>query len=442
MSSNLALQPEPAPIVACTISRDVQDFDLLIEDMETELGEGWGDLDFQEALAFFKQPDAGNLEFVTVAVDDADEARLTLVADVIRTAKETGIKVILIADGLSPMTLHELLRAGADDFVPYPLPQNALSDAIARLRNTSRTVLPTLPLTEPAAPQQPVAAVPTGGGGSLSASETVCFAIHSLAGGAGSTTLAVNLAWEMANMEMHGREPKVCIIDLDLQFGSVATYLDLPRKELIYEILADTQAMDEQAFRQGLTPFNDKIQVFTAPSDILPLDLIGPDDVSALIALARQCFDVVIIDMPTAVSQWTETVLNECDIYFALVELELRSAQNVLRMVRALRAEELPVEKISYILNRGPKLKDVNGKNRVARMADSLGITFKAQLTDGGKQVTECNDHGVPLAERAPKNVLRKDIVKLAETLAKAAEADVKKEKPAGRSFFGLKFGR
>lgn len=33
---------EAAPIVACTISRDVQIFDLLIEDMESLLGEAWG----------------------------------------------------------------------------------------------------------------------------------------------------------------------------------------------------------------------------------------------------------------------------------------------------------------------------------------------------------------------------------------------------------------
>ena len=37
--SSVMPQPETAPIVACTISRDVQNFDLLIEDMETVLGE-------------------------------------------------------------------------------------------------------------------------------------------------------------------------------------------------------------------------------------------------------------------------------------------------------------------------------------------------------------------------------------------------------------------
>jgi pilus assembly protein CpaE len=49
MTSILPSTPQPAPLVACTISRDVQEFDLLIEDMEAVLGEAWGDLGFNEA---------------------------------------------------------------------------------------------------------------------------------------------------------------------------------------------------------------------------------------------------------------------------------------------------------------------------------------------------------------------------------------------------------
>jgi hypothetical protein len=41
-SSAALKQPEPQPITACTISRDVQNFDLLIEDMEAVMGERWG----------------------------------------------------------------------------------------------------------------------------------------------------------------------------------------------------------------------------------------------------------------------------------------------------------------------------------------------------------------------------------------------------------------
>ena len=69
MSTVANLQPEPAPVVACTISRDVQNFELLIDDMERELGENWGDLSFDDALIFLQQPDSDHRKFVAVAVD-------------------------------------------------------------------------------------------------------------------------------------------------------------------------------------------------------------------------------------------------------------------------------------------------------------------------------------------------------------------------------------
>lgn len=134
MTSDANLQPEASPIQACTISRDVQNFDLLIEDMETLLGESWGDLGFSDALSFFQQPDAEALEFVAMAVDSEDEDNLPLLGEVITQAKALGIKVILIADDVSPAALHQLLRQGADEFVPYPLPENELMAAVDRIR--------------------------------------------------------------------------------------------------------------------------------------------------------------------------------------------------------------------------------------------------------------------------------------------------------------------
>ena len=127
------LKPDPQPITACTVSRDVQNFDLLIEDMEACLGENWGDLGFTDALAFLEQPEAEDLEFIAIAFDDEDESDTSLLCDIIRAAKARGIKVLLIAEDVSPATLHQLLREGGDEFVPYPLPEGELAEAVARV---------------------------------------------------------------------------------------------------------------------------------------------------------------------------------------------------------------------------------------------------------------------------------------------------------------------
>ena len=140
--------------------------------------------------------------------------------------------------------------------------------------------------------------------------------------------------------------------------------------------------------------------------------------------MAREHFDYVVVDMPTTLVQWTDTVLTEAQVYFALLELDMRSAQNTLRLKRAMQAEELPFDKLRFTLNRAPKFTDLQGKGRVRRMAESLGIRIDVQLSDGGRLVGQANDHGLPLAQHAQKNPLRKEIAKLAVELHSIGQSD------------------
>jgi pilus assembly protein CpaE len=415
MSSTATLQPDPAPILACTVSRDVQRFDLLIDDMEHELGEAWGDLGFEDALVFLRQPDSSALQFVAIAVDSEDETELQKISDVIKAAKARKVKVVLIANQISPTILHQMLKLGADDFVPYPLPEGALHEVVERLRRPD-----------------PVMAAPYDPDGGVAPSfrakgdrNGVIMPVHGMSGGAGASTFAANLAWELATITPTDA-PRVCVLDFDFQFGSIATYLDLSRRDVVMEILSDTGGADSDSFLKSMVTFNDKLHVFTAPSDMLPLDIVTGEDIGRILDMAQANFDFVIIDMPSTVVAWTETVLTRAHVYFALLELDLRSAQNILRFVRALKAEALPHEKLRYVLNRAPKFTDLSAKGRVKRMAESLDIAIEVQMPDGGDAVTQANDHGLPISEGAPKNPLRKELQKLAKSLYdlnKAAEA-------------------
>jgi pilus assembly protein CpaE len=190
MNGNLALQSEDEIMLACTITRDVQDFDLLIEDMETELGEAWGDIELKDALIFLDQDNSKHLEFIALVIDKFDVDNVAYLCDVIRAAAARNLDVILIADDVSPIVLHQLLQLGAKEFVPYPLPEGALHEAINRLRNTlvDADIAPT-----PA--QEETSHLSKSG-----TKDAVIFATQSLAGGTGATTLAVNLAWELTQI--------------------------------------------------------------------------------------------------------------------------------------------------------------------------------------------------------------------------------------------------
>lgn len=413
MTDTTQVHDDMAPLVACTISRDVQNFDLLIEDMEAQLGETWGDLTFEDARQFFRQPESSELKFVAVALDKDDEASLPIITDLFNLAKKQRVKIILIADNLSPMVLHQLLQLGAEDFIPYPLPENALKDAIARLNQPKKAnISEFLDATDDARPSRKRGA------------QGIILPIQSISGGAGATTVAVNLAWELANINPKGVQPRVLLMDLNLQYGTVATYLDLPRREAVFELLSDTDLLDDDLFKGALMSFNDKLSVLTSPPEILPLDFINGTDVTRLLDYARKHFDYIVIDMPMTLVAWTETVLNTAAFYFAPFELDLRSAQNIMRLRNALKAEELPFEKFRFLLNRIAKTMDMTAKSRAKRLAENLDIAIDVQLPDGGRAVRDACDQGLPLAIEAAKNPLRKEIQKLATSIhARQAEA-------------------
>ena len=123
---------------ACTVSRDVQNFDLLIEDMESLLGEAWGDLGFEEGLHFLAEAEAGGLDFIVLAIDTFDEDEVDQLEEVVAAARAAGVPVALVAEDVTPATLARLGRAGAGECLTYPLADGALAAAAERLGRVSR----------------------------------------------------------------------------------------------------------------------------------------------------------------------------------------------------------------------------------------------------------------------------------------------------------------
>jgi len=378
------LKAKENPIDAFAIAGDIRRFDLLVEDLDDVMDGAWGSANFKDASKTLSTR-AQDLEFVIVAVDKSDEDDLSHAAEAIKSAKAAGLKVLLVAHDVSPMALHQLMRLGANDFAPYPLPEGALLESIDRLRNS------------------------TGAAGEDTTGPRnrngLIMPVYGVAGGVGATTFATNLAWEMALYTKKSGK-RVCIIDLNFQYGSVSTFLDLPRREAIYELLTDASNMDDESLAGALTSYKTRLAVLTSPLDVLPYDIVSNDDVEKLLKTAAYSYDFVIVDLPQALTNWSETVLQMAETYFCVMEVDMRSAQNMLRFLRSLKAEDLPIDKVQ----------------RVKRLAESLDIDINILLPDGGKTVTQSCDQGLPLAENSPKNALRKEIKKIATALVDLAE--------------------
>lgn len=405
--------PQPATIVTCAVARNLEDFEMLIDELEREFGESWGGLEFTDVVGILNSSHAKDLKTAVIAINKQDEADLEAIEDTVKEAKKIGLNVILVTDDLGPSALHRLIRGGADDFLPYPLPPNALHETLERL---NKAPVAQHVAAEPAEGPRPSAP-------KVGRRQGIIFPVYGLSGGVGASTFAVNLAWELQK-NVENDDKTVCILDFDFQFGSVSTYLDVPKSETSYELLTNAANVDSDALLQSMHKFDRTLDVLSAPQDSLPLEFISPEEIAKIIDVAAKNYDFIIIDLPTAIVSWTEVVLEKCQLFFGIMEMDMRSAQNTLRFMRALKADEMPYEKVQFILNRAPKATDLGGKSRVKRMADSLDVEFRWFLPDGGKQILNACDHGSPLASVAKKNPMRKEIHRISATLSELAREE------------------
>lgn len=390
---------EPEPTEAVVFADGFTEFDALADDFDLEFGPGnWSDVRNDEAESVLADG-AGGASFAIVAVSSDSPQAVEGTASLIRRARESGLMVLLVVGDISSRATHRLMREGVTEFTPYPTNESELQDAINRIRQA---------LSNQNLPLGPGLPTPPRHGTVITA--------YGVAGGVGASNFVVNLAWEMA-LATRKQGRKVALLDFNFQYGSIATYLDVPRREAVYELVSEAASLDQTGLTQALSIYNDRLHVLTAPRDALPLDIVSPNDVNAIISLAREAFDYVLIDMPQALMNWSEQVYVASDTFFAVMEVDMRSAQNMFRFLRTLKAEEMELDKIRFVLNRAPGYTDLSGKARVRRVSESLGIEYGLLLPEGGRQVINACDQGVPLAASAKSNPLRKEIAKLAKSL-------------------------
>ncbi|GHA50748.1 hypothetical protein GCM10008927_14980 [Amylibacter ulvae] len=499
-------------IIACAIAPNLEAFDQIIDQMQDLFGENWGGLNLEDALPVLNSRHSEQMDHVLIAIDETDDVDIDGIVEIVAAAKSRQLSVTLVTKNLDAVSLQQLMRSDADDFLPYPLPDGALKASFAKADETPVVATPTAPmmnfdLTDTGAPSTPIPQEPPvaqdapenenpapvaaeiepqeaptfnaapepdptipepapepqmGASAPQSAPEApaapqseppvasnvqpiaapapapqqapvatgkdgILLPVYGLAGGVGASTLAANLAWEIQNI-IAKDDAKVCLLDFGFQFGSIATYLDVGRSDIGLELLSSGVGLDSQAFSQAVPKYKGKLDILPAPIDAVPLEVADAEEIAQLLDLTMSMYDYVIVDLPTALVSWSEAVLQRAKLYLAVGEVEMRTAQNALRFLRVLKSDDLPYEKVQFIMNRAPKKTDLSGRSRMKRMSDSLNVEFRWALPDGGKQVLNACDQGTPLAEVAGRNPLRKEIRKIAENLVSVSKdaAEVK----------------
>lgn len=319
--------------------------------------------------AFMERVGRASLLLVDLDIEDAEE--LVPLRQII-SESQGRLSVIATSREVTAQGVRELIRQGIDDFVPQPLEQHCLLDAIDIAKRKAR---------------QSRSGV-TGG---------QVITIGRAKGGMGATTLAINLALSLITPSGKEEPKRVGLLDLDLQFGDAALYLDLdPRSDLL-DIVQKPTRLDTALLLSAMTEHESGLEVLQSPIEPVPLDALRTETVGRLIDLAQREFDYVVVDLPLALAAWHEMVLDMTDKLYLVTQLNVPAIRQTKRLIDILKDEGLYSLPVSIILNR--YVKHFNEHKRLRQCSKALDHTIDHYLPEDERTVLEAINRGVPLTE-------------------------------------------
>jgi pilus assembly protein CpaE len=253
----------------------------------------------------------------------------------LRTGGSSGATpVLVVAPARDVEARIAFLEAGADDVIDGGFDRNELESRVMALLIRSGKVKPDM---------------------AARASSHDLVAFFSPKGGVGTTTLAVNTAVLLAGggappqAAANGAEPampvsRVLLIDLDLQFGQVATHLNLQPRFDLGGLATDEQALaDPELARSYLTVHSSGLSVLSAPTRPEADFRVSVEHIQRIIELLRPSFDHIVIDLGSRLDPRALWVLEQSDVHAFVLFPEIAALRGM-SVLMAFMAETTPLQ--------------------------------------------------------------------------------------------------
>jgi len=228
-------------------------------------------------------------------------------------------------------------------------------------------------------------------------------------GGSGSSTLAHNAGWCVANY----LKINTTIVDFDLPFGTVGLDFNEESGQGVAEALSSPERLDDVLLDRLLLKTSEHLSLFTAPA-ILERDYETPHTAyEAVLDAVRQTTPCVIVDMPHAWGRWAkETLMGSDDIVIVATPdlASLRTAKSLIDMLKQNRPND---EAPKLVLNQTnvPKRPEIPVKD----FAETVGLTPSVVLPFDPGLFGQAANNGQMLMELQPKSPVSDGIRRLAE---------------------------
>jgi len=247
-------------------------------------------------------------------------------------------------------------------------------------------------------------------------------AVAGVTGGCGATTIAINVAFEIAQT----RPIRVILAELSLQVGKLPLYLNVEPRFTTHDLLREIHRLDLYFMQQALTPIVERFHILAGPYHA-PSPLAVPSaDVLQLIECLRQLADLIILDVPCTYDATYFETLQAADQVLLVGEQKVPSVRS-LQMVNG----ALGDKPHHLLLNRyDPNLPGFS----VDRLRQMLRVDELLVIASDYMAVSAAVNQGLPLRLKEPRSRVLSDFAALAEKLIPTANGPVDRK---GSSMFG-----
>lgn len=243
---------------------------------------------------------------------------------ILQVTKECkNCKVLALSDNPSVELIIEVMRAGAKEFVPVPIIKNEFFEAIKKLVTE---------INEP-----------------VKKNKCKIISVFSNKGGIGKTSLATNLALELAKIT----KENIALIDLNFQMGDITTFLDLKPSFNISYMLENLDKINETFLLSTLERYKStSLYVLADPPYFKQADNIQPRQITRLFDTLKETFSYIIVDAEASFDGKNIAALDNSDLIMLVTVANLPALRNTQRCLELFEKLGYDKEKIKIVVNR------------------------------------------------------------------------------------------
>jgi pilus assembly protein CpaE len=332
-------------------------------------------------------------QLAIIDVVAGDKTAFDVCAEIRGTPALAAVPILCVGQSDDVEDRIRFLEAGADDVMAKPFDGRELEARVEALllrfqRSKDRT------------------AVVSADGITVSRQRRTV-AVHSPRGGVGTTTIAVNVAMSMART----RPDRVVLVDLHLQFGQVATHLNLEVKQSLADVVRDEAAMTEPELLRTYAARHDSgLHVLAAPASPELAELVTAEHVDKILTTLLESYDLVVIDAGSWLDERTMTAFEHAETVVFTVCPEIGALKALHGLLEYLNEAGSVAAKSTFVLNNQfareiLKLRDVE---------TALAQQVTTELPYDPFIYLKAVNEGVPVILGAPRSVAADRFAKIA----------------------------